>query len=272
MKLALWQTQGRTGDVAASLDTLASSASRARAAGAQLLLCPECWLAGYNVGEQVHRLAQAADGEAAQRIAAIARSHGLAIAYGYAERAGDGTIFNSAQVIGPAGEPLAHYRKTHLFGAQERASYHPGAGFVPPFEFAGLRIGLLICYDIEYPESVRALMLLGADLVLVPTALTPEYLQVPQVIVPARSLENQVFIAYCNRTGVENGMPFLGHSCITGPDGRLLAAAADGEALLVAHVDAAACHANAMLFPYRADRRPELYELVSQRGTAAIGR
>jgi len=267
MKLALWQTAGFAGDVDASLAALAATAARARAAGAALLLGPEAWLAGYNIGGEVNRLAQAADGPAAQRIAAIARSHELAIAYGYAERAADGTIFNSVQVIGPQGLPLAHYRKTHLFGAQERASYQAGSGFAAPFEFAGLRIGLLICYDIEFPESVRSLALLGAELVLVPTALTAEYLPVPQVIVPARSLENQVFVAYCNRSGVEHGMAFLGHSCITAPAGHCLAAARDGEALLVADLDPAACRATATLYPYRADRRPELYGLVSRSGS-----
>lgn len=268
MKLAVWQTAGSTGDPDASLAALGETAARARAADAALLLCPECWLAGYNLGTQVGRFAQAADGAAAQQIATLARRHELAIAYGYAERARDGTVFNSVQVIGPGGEQLAHYRKTHLFGAQERASYQPGSGFAAPFEFAGLRIGLLICYDVEYPETVRSLALLGADLILVPTALTPEYVQVPRVIVPARSLENQVFVAYCNRTGVENGMPFLGHSCITAPDGHRLAAALEGEALLVADIDPAACHAGAGVFPYRADRRPELYALLSRSGAA----
>jgi 5-aminopentanamidase len=272
MKLALWQTRGHAADIAANLEALESTAKRSREAGAALLLCPECWLGGYNIGAAVTRVAEPAAGPAAARIAAIARAQQLAIAYGYAERDAEGVIFNSVQVIGPAGLPLAHYRKTHLFGAQERASYQPGAGFAAPFEFAGLRIGLLICYDVEYPGSVRTLALMGADLVLVPTALTEEYARVPDVIVPARSLENQIFVAYCNRAGVENGMPFLGGSCITGPDGHNLATCANGEALLLADIEPAVRSASAVLYPYRTDRRPELYGLVSQSGAASIGR
>jgi predicted amidohydrolase len=270
MKLALWQTPGIAGDVAANLEALGRIAQRARAAGAALLLCPECWLGGYNIGEAVAKVAEPHDGAAAQRIAAIAQAHDLAIAYGYAERAGQGRIFNSVQVIGPAGLPLAHYRKTHLFGAQERASYQPGPGFVTPFQFAGLRIGLLICYDVEYPESVRSLALLGADLILVPTALTDEYARVPDVIIPARSLENQVFVAYCNRAGVENGMPFLGRSCITGPDGYPLATVENGEALFYADIDPALRSTSAAQYPYQTDRRPELYGLINQSRAESI--
>jgi predicted amidohydrolase len=264
MKLALWQSHGIAGDVAANLEALERITQQAHAAGAGLLLCPECWLGGYNIGERVAQVAEPADGAAALRIAAIARGHDLAIAYGYAERADEGRIFNSVQVIGPAGLPLAHYRKTHLFGAQERASYHPGTGFAAPFEFAGLRIGLLICYDVEYPESVRTLALMGADLVLVPTALTEEYARVPDVIIPTRSLENQIFVAYCNRAGLENGMPFLGRSCVTGPDGHFLAAVGNGEALLYADIDPALRSASAVQYPYQSDRRPELYGLLSR--------
>ena len=87
MKLALWQTQGFPADTAANLAALEQSARAASAAGAALLLCPECWLGGYNIGDAVASLAEAADGESARRIAAIAREQRLAIAYGYAERA-----------------------------------------------------------------------------------------------------------------------------------------------------------------------------------------
>jgi 5-aminopentanamidase len=272
MKLALWQTRGHALDIAANLEALESTAKRSREAGAALLLCPECWLGGYNIGAQVTRVAEAATGPAAARIAGIARAQQLAIAYGYAERDAGGGIFNSVQVIGPEGLPLAHYRKTHLFGPHERASYQPGGAFAAPFEFAGLRIGLLICYDVEYPESVRTLALLGADLVLVPTALTEEYARVPDIIVPARSLENQIFVAYCNRAGIENGMSFLGRSCITGPNGQNLASCANGEALLFAAIEPAVRCASAVQYPYQTDRRPELYGLVSDSGAASIGR
>jgi 5-aminopentanamidase len=260
MKLALWQTVGFAGNIGANLAALESSAQAAAAAGAALLLCPECWLCGYHIGDAVTTLAEHRDGASARRIGAIARQYQLAIAYGYAERdVGDGYIYNAVQVIGPDGAGLSHYRKTHLFGPEERALYRPGNRFEPPFDFGGFKVGLLICYDVEYPEPVRSLALMGAQLILVPTALTDEYAAVPDFIVPARSVENQVYLAYCNHAGVENGMRFLGGSCLTGMDGKALAAAGAGEALIVGEISRAAQQAAAHTYPYHADRRPELY-------------
>jgi 5-aminopentanamidase len=260
MKLALWQTAGFAADVAANLAALPATASAAASAGAALLLCPECWLCGYHIGAAVGALAESADGAAAQRVAAIASHHGIAIAYGYAERdAGSGLIYNSVQVIGAHGAVLSHYRKTHLFGPDERAVYHPGVRFAPPFEFAGFKVGLLICYDVEFPEAVRSIALMGAELLLVPTALTDEYAAVPDYLVPARSIENQLYIAYCNRAGVENGMRFLGGSCLTGMDGKAIATAGAGEVLIIGEISRQAQQAAASIYPYRVDRRPELY-------------
>jgi predicted amidohydrolase len=260
MKLALWQTTGFPSDVAANLAALQSSAQAAAAAGAALLLCPECWLCGYNIGADTARLAEAADGSSARRIAAIARQYQVAIAYGFAERdAAGGHIYNTVQVFGPDGALLSRYRKTHLFGPDERAAYHAGGQFEPPFELGGFKIGLLICYDVEFPEPARSLALMGAELILVPTALTEEYAAVPDFLVPARSVENQLYLAYCNHAGVENGMRFLGGSCLTGMDGKVLAAAGSGEALIIGQISKGAQEAAAKIYPYRADRRPELY-------------
>jgi nitrilase len=256
MRLAVWQTQGFGADRGANLAALAATARAAAAAGATLLLTPECWLGGYNV--DIAAGAEPADGPSARAIAALARETGLAIAYGYAERDGE-AVYNSAAVIGPEGTVLGHYRKTHLFGDFERAAYTPGICFSRPFAFGGFNIGLLICYDIEFPEAVRATALAGADLILIPTALTPEYEAVPGIIVPARAVENQCFVAYCNHAGTENGLTYLGGSCIAGPDGGKLAAAGAGEALLIADIEPSMIAALAATFPYRAERRPELY-------------
>jgi predicted amidohydrolase len=263
MKIALWQTTGFPADVAANLAALERTANAAAAAGAALLLCPECWLCGYNIGDAVTTLAEAHDGASAQRIAATARQSNIVIVYGYAERdASSERVYNSAQAIGPHGA-LSSYRKTHLFGPSERAAFHPGSRFEPPFDCGGFRMGLLICYDIEYPEAARSLALLGADVVLVPTALTDEYAAVPDFIVPARSVENQIYVAYCNHAGVENGMHFLGGSCLTGMDGKAVAAAGAGEALIIGEISESARAAAAGTYPYRCDRRPELYGLLT---------
>src|SRR3989344_4363753 len=181
MRLALWQTEGHPDDIAANLADLAVQARAAAAAGAELLLCSELWLGGYNLRAQP---AEAADGPSAQRIAQLAREHGIAICYGYAEsHESGGKPYNAAQVISASGEHLSNYRKTHLFGAFERTLFTPGERLEAPFTFGEWSIGLLICFDVEFPENVRKLTLHGAELLLIPTALTPEYRAVPDLIV-----------------------------------------------------------------------------------------
>lgn len=265
MRLALWQTQGFPADVEANLAALEPQLRAAAAAGAQLLLCPELWLGGYQVPEQMAALAEAADGPAAQRIATLCREHGIAICYGYAERdAVGGRPFNSAQVIDAEGRRVAHYRKTHLFGPMEHELFQAGERLEAPFELAGWRIALLICFDVEFPENVRSHALAGAELVLIPTALTPEYRAVPELIVPTRAVENQLFVAYCNHSGVENGLVFLGGSCVAAPDGQRLGAVAGGEALFMVDLDRLQRSQWAETFPYLSGRRPELYGALSK--------
>jgi 5-aminopentanamidase len=261
----MWQTVGFPADVDANLSALERTVSAAAASGADLLLCPECWLCGYNIGEAVAELSETRDGTSAARIGAFARRYGVAIAYGYAERDGtDGRVYNAVQVIGVDGSTLGHYRKTHLFGPAERGAFYAGEGFEAPFTFGEFNIGLLICYDVEYPEVVRTLRLMGADLILVPTALTDEYGAVPQLIVPARAIENQVAVAYCNRSGIENEMSFLGRSCLVRADGVVIASAGGGEALIVVDLEKPS-QAFLDLYPHIADRRPELYSLLVQK-------
>jgi 5-aminopentanamidase len=263
VKLALWQTVGIPGDVPANLAALEQTAIAASTAGAAILLCPECWLCGYNIGGAIAVLAEPRDGASARRIATIARENKLAIAYGYAERDTEsGHIFNAVQVIGPDGLALSHYRKTHLFGPDERAAYTQADQLEAPFNFQGFNIGLLICYDIEFPENARCLALMGADLILIPTALSDDYAAVSDFIVPARSIENQIYVAYCNHAGVENGLRYLGGSCVTGMDGKALAKAGPGEALLITEISKPAMDAAAATYPYRSERRPELYGKV----------
>ncbi len=260
MKLALWQTEGPSGRPAEAVDCLARTARAAAGAGADLLVCPELYLSGYNAPEAVARVAEPADGPAARRIAAICAAENLAIAYGYAERdPATDHLYNAAQLFGPNGASLLQYRKTHLYGPMERNVFKPGDRLGAPAALGTWRVGLLICYDIEFPETARALALQGADILLVPTALPHNVSYVPNLLIPARAAENTVFVAYCNRCGTENGLTYAGQSRVAGPDAAICAAAGSGEALLIATLDHGARAAAAAAAPYLQDRQPALY-------------
>jgi predicted amidohydrolase len=130
-------------------------------------------------------------------------------------------------------------------------------------ELDGWRIGLLICYDIEFPENVRRLALADVDFVAVPTAVMQPYDFVATHMVPTRAFENVVFIAYANRCAVENGLEYVGLSCVAGPDGRDLARAGRGEELVFADLDPGLREQWAPVNTYLKDRIPALYRSLS---------
>ncbi|TXS46002.1 carbon-nitrogen hydrolase [Streptomyces sp. uw30] len=258
MRTALLQSSGRPGSTFENLKVLDEAAGRAAAAGAGLLVAPEMFLTGYAIGDDIARLAEPADGDCADTIAETASRHGLAIVYGYPERAGE-SVYNSAQLISADGTRLANYRKTHLFGCFERDHFTPGEQQVVQAELDGVRVGILICYDVEFPENVRAHALAGTDLLVVPTAQMHPFQFVAESMIPVRAFENQMYVAYVNRVGQEGEFEFVGLSTLAGPDGVARTRAGRGEELVLADVDPAFVAASREANPYLQDRRPGLY-------------
>lgn len=239
LTLALWQT-AYAPNPAEALQRLDATAAQAHAQGAGLLITPEMYLTGYAIGtDRATALAEPSDGPFAQAVAAIAQRRGIAIVYGYPEHSASGKPFNATQAIGPDGVRLAHYRKTHLFGDMDRAQFTAGDAASEVFSWRGWRLGLLICYDVEFPEAVRGLALQGADAVLVPTANMREFDEVPLQMVPARARDNRLFVAYANACGHEGELQYGGFSTVAGPDGERLAFAGRRNELLTVQLTAA---------------------------------
>ncbi len=258
MRVAILQTAGVLGTVEPNLERLAEKAAEAGERGVRLLVCPELYLTGYNLEPaMMTRLAETAGGPAAKRVAEIAQQNGIAVVYGYAERDGS-AVYNAAQLINSDGRMLANYRKSHLYGDLEQRWFSPGNALVCA-ELDGVSVGILICYDIEFPEPARSLALDGAALLLVPTALTKPRDFVAHTLVPARAWEDQLFVVYADRCGSEGDLDYVGLSTIAGPDGKILAQAGESESLLIADLDFSARERARRLFNYLEERRPELY-------------
>ncbi len=263
LTLALWQTP-HPATTAEALPRLDATCAQARAQGANLLVTPEMFLTGYAIGaERVAALAEPANGPLAQAVAGIAQRHGIAIVYGYPEQNPQGKPFNAAQAIGPDGTRLMNTRKTHLFGDLDRTQISAGDAASQVFEWKGWRLGLLICYDVEFPETVRLLALQGADAVLVPTANMEPFDEVQRVLLPARALENSLYLAYANACGREGTLAYNGLSSAIGPDGGVQNLADKGERLLFARLDAAALQ-HRRLHSQRPGRRADLYGPLAQ--------
>ena len=236
MLLAALQMRARPSDVGANLDRLERAAAEAALRGASLLVTPELGLVGYGAGPDLPLLAEPADGALAGSVAAIARRHSIGIVAGFAERDGD-AVYNSALFV--SGDSLAIYRKSHLYGPYEKRWFRAAPPSSVLMRHEGLSFGLLICYDVEFPENVRRLALAGADLVVVPTALPKGSSGsfIANHMIQVRAFVNQVFVAYINHCGADDHFTYAGLSRIAAPDGKLLAEApAEGETLLFAEI------------------------------------
>jgi predicted amidohydrolase len=231
MRVALMQAASVEGDVAAGLAMAELAVAVAGAAGAALVVLPECWLPGYNVSG-LERMGLARGGDWQQRLSAACRKAGAGMVVGYVEAATEG-LYNSALVLDAAGQEAAHYRKIQLFGPREAALYRPGNAYVT-FEMAGVTAGLLICYDVEFAPHVAELAKLGAKVIFVPTANMMPFTHVMEATVPAMAANHGLSIVYANYCGVEGDLTYAGRSLIAGPHGEVVARAGEGFALLIA--------------------------------------
>lgn len=273
MKLAVYQGAGNPGNTQENLNVLARISVEAGKQGADLLVFSELFLTGYNIGKDAWELGETSDGASLKRIAEVACEQGVGILIGYVE-VDQNHFYNSAALFDSSGTQLANYRKTHLYGSQERHLFQPGNSYAIA-TIAGWEVGILICYDIEFPEIVRFLAQQGVQLILVPTALTvptplvPSALEVAKILVPARALENQIFIAYSNHCGQEGDLTYCGLSCIIGPDGKELQRAGDGEILLIAELEKEAITNAKASGDYLRDFRPRLYQTLEVQSSKA---
>ena len=217
-----------------------------------LVVLPELFLTGYNIGDRVNDWAEERDGPMSRRVAELARVHGLAIHYGFAER-DSSDLFNAAACYGYDGHLIGFHRKLLLPPGFEGDHFAAGGSYAL-FQVGAFNVATLICYDAEFPENFRIVASGGANLVVVPTALSADWGVVAEKLIPTRAFENGVFVCYANHCGEENGLSYYGGSCIVGPDGQDLVRAGQNEACLVAQLNLTSVKAAQTRLPYLVDR------------------
>ena len=270
-------------DVDANLAALDAAAAEAKADGAGLIITPEMFITGYSIGDDIGRLAAH---QPLERVGEIAARHGIAIVAGgpelvnasgksehsdasehidaseHSDASGSAkpAVANSAWLFDDTGAVLARHRKIQLFGDLDRAHFVAGDAPVTIATYRGLRIAMLVCFDVEYPEAVRHAALAGADLIAVPTAQMEPFEFVNEHLIRVRAWENTVYIAYANQTGPDGDFTYVGRSVIASPHGEHLAQAGPSEnALLTAVVDPAILAAARAQNPYLVEVRRELF-------------
>ncbi|EIK68881.1 hydrolase, carbon-nitrogen family [Pseudomonas synxantha BG33R] len=251
MNIELLQLAGRDGDTAYNLGRTLEAIANCNA-DTDLLVFPETHLMGFVGGEQLAKVAEPLDGTTLQAVQQAVRQRNVSVVIGLVERDG-GVYYNTSVLITPEGIAL-RYRKTHLWPS-ERADITPGDRFVTTL-LNGVRVGLLICYDIELPETARALAQLGAELIIVTNGNMDPYGQVHRTAIMARAQENQLFSVMVNRAGQgDDGLVFAGGSAVVDPFGRLLYEAGREETRHAISLDLAQIKAARRDYHYLNDRR-----------------
>ena len=259
------QVEPRLGEKEQNLAMCFARLEEAAAAGAELVVLPECAIPGYMFDsvEEALPYAEEIPGPTTEAFERECARLGIHAVCGMLERDGD-TLHNAAILVGPEGL-IGSYRKTHLPFLGVDRFVTPGDEFVV-FDTAIGRIGVIICYDLRFPEVTRTLALKGADIVCLPTNFPMAARLQCEIIAPARAAENRIYLLVANRVGKERWGEFCGLSQIVDPLGKRLAETDETtETLLVADVDLTKARDKDYVVPGEYElylfghRRPELY-------------
>ncbi|WP_024950991.1 carbon-nitrogen hydrolase family protein [Cobetia crustatorum] len=251
MKIALAQVPSVEGDIARNLTTALDAITR-HGDAVSLMIFPETHLSGFAEIGHVADRALSLDGPEIEMLCDASRHHDCALAIGLLEK-GEQETYNTTLLITPESGVALSYRKTHLW-PDERNLVVPGDR-MGVIEWRGLTLGLMICYDIEFPETSRALAQLGVDVIVVTNGNMDPYGPTHHRAAQARAQDNQCFLAMSNRCGEGAGLTFAGESGVFSPSGETVFQAEREEGIYLVTLDIALLSRARKDYAYLADRR-----------------
>ena len=267
-KVALAQFPCKIGNKQHNIQRMAKHAQRAQRQKADILVFPEMALTGYTIRDLAYELAEDIPGPSTKKIEEIAKKENLYVIHGMPERSekGRAVLYNTAVLTGPEGY-VGKYRKAHLptHSVFEEKRYFRLGYQAPVFETSLGKLGIIICYDIFFPETTRALRLQGAKFIICISASPAVRRRFFETLTIARAIENTCFLAYVNLVGIEDGLQFWGGSRLVGPSGNIIAQAKyDEEELLFGSANYEDLKAVEAFVPALRDLRPELYASLEE--------
>jgi omega-amidase len=224
-----------------------------------VIVFPEMWNTGYAL-EQIQQLADEDGERTKQFISQFCQDHQVNIIAGsIAEKKGD-EVQNTVYIFNRQGELTAHYTKIHLFRLMEEEKFLTSGDQIGLIKLDGITAGVMICYDIRFPELARILALDGAKILFVPAEWPHPRLHHWRTLLMARAIENQMFVVACNRVGISGTADFFGHSLIIDPWGEIIAEGGDQEEIITASIQLSDVDNVRSKIPVFEDRRPEVYK------------
>lgn len=226
-----------------------------------VLVLPETWNTGFFPRENLQALCDRDGTRVKQVFGALAERYQVNIVAGSVSNVRGGKVYNTAMVFDRTGACIASYDKTHLFTPMGEDNYYTPGDRLCTFVLDGVKCGLIICYDVRFPELTRSLTVPGLDILFVVS-------QWPKVrtfhlrsLTTARAIENQMFLVCCNSCGTAGQTVYGGNSAIIDPWGETVALAGETEEILTADCDLQILTNIRGSIPVFRDRRPSLYKI-----------
>ena len=226
-----------------------------------VLVLPETWNTGFFPRENLQALCDRDGSQVKQVFGALAERYQVNIVAGSVSNVRGGKVYNTAMVFDRTGACIASYDKTHLFTPMGEDNYYTPGDRLCTFVLDGVKCGLIICYDVRFPELTRSLTVPGLDMLFVVS-------QWPKVrtfhlrsLTTARAIENQMFLVCCNSCGTAGQTVYGGNSAIIDPWGETVALAGETEEILTADCDLQILTNIRGSIPVFRDRRPSLYKI-----------
>jgi len=263
IKAALAQISCKVGDKAYNIHKMATYITRARKQNADLIIFPELSLTGYTTRDRTYELAEAIPGPSTEKIEEMAKQSKMHIIYGMIEKSAkaNAVIHNTAVLTSPKGT-IGCYRKMYLptHSVFEEKRYFRQGHDAPVYSTDIGKIGMMICYDIFFPETARLLRLKGAELIACISASPAVRRNYFETLTTARALENTVYLAFTNLVGIEDGLQFWGGNRLITPNGKIIAQAKyDEDDMVLGIIDYTDLARAETFLPTLRDLRPELY-------------
>ena len=266
MKISIIQINSKENDRDSNVEKAKKWIAKAARARPDIIVLPEFFNTEYFPqyrDYKYYRYAEREDGHTISAMRALAQKYSLHIVATIYEEEMPGYYYDTAMVIDPQGNTAGKYRKIHPAAVKslEKIYFRPGSKF-RIFQINGWKVGILICYDYRFPETVRCLALLGAELVIIPFATLGT--EMFSRVLPTRAWENSLYIAACNKVGKEGDWVFPGDSMIVDPAGKIIKRAGGKEATLCVEIDLSYVHQIRMMNTVFRDRRPEMYRMIAE--------
>ncbi|WNF38991.1 carbon-nitrogen family hydrolase [Bacillaceae bacterium IKA-2] len=258
MKVACLQFDIQYGKPTQNKELILKEIHKAMQTKPDVIILPELWTTGYDLA-RLNEIGDVDGKDTKNFISLLAKQHEVNIVAGSIAKKTVAGITNTMYVFNRQGECISEYSKVHLFKLMNEHLYLQPGNKKGLFNLDGISSAGLICYDIRFPEWVRAHTITGAKIIFIVAEWPLVRLDHWRALLKSRAIENQCYIVACNRSGSDPNNQFAGHSLIINPWGEFLAEAGQNSTILTATLDLAIVSEIRKQIPIFEDRRPDLY-------------